>query len=322
MPLDLTIAIPAHNDHDTLEKLISCITALKLAREIIVVDDGSIPCISLERLRECGDLSDVSLRLQRHENARGAGAARNHALSLVSGSYLLFLDADDQPTRELRGLCQMLERAQPFDFCIFQHHDSRMERDNQWGMMDFDQGYWREAGLAQRALSLVSEEAAQQLVQTANYPWNKIYRTEFLREHNILCSETKVHNDIELHWRSFFHAKAILSSDSIGVTHFVNQTAQRLTNYVGQSRLDVFVPLERLGKELAFSSRLFAYHIPFYRFALGLLLWVKHNLSAEFHPELTRRTDHFIEEYMSENVRFHLKMDAPDLWHAIEKEIL
>ncbi len=59
--------------------------------EIIVVDDGSRD--DTESVVRAFD--DDRLRYVRQENA-GANAARNHGIRLASGTYVSFLDSDDE----------------------------------------------------------------------------------------------------------------------------------------------------------------------------------------------------------------------------------
>lgn len=69
------------------------------------------------------------------------------------------------------------------------------------------------------------------------YPWNKIYRTDFLRKHNILCSETPVHNDVRLHWLSFLYAENVQASRRIGAVHIIGDRSHHLTERKGRERL-------------------------------------------------------------------------------------
>lgn len=41
--LDLTVAIPCHDDTGQLTRLLQHLNALNIARQVIVVDDGSLP---------------------------------------------------------------------------------------------------------------------------------------------------------------------------------------------------------------------------------------------------------------------------------------
>lgn len=317
MPLDLTIIIPCYNDHRLLERLLRHIALFDFARAVIVVDDASTPALSLTQLSSSRETASLQLTLLRHDVPKGAGAARNLALSHVDTTHLMFMDADDLPTRELPRLCGALV-GQLFDFCIFQHHDSRMSKEQQWGQMPFDQVFWNRSQALHQGTKLLSEQAAIQMVQTANYPWNKIYRSDFLQDNSIRCSSTRVHNDIELHWRSFFQAETILTSDHVGMTHFVDDTGTRITNRRSSDRLEVFIPLTSLAEDLK-APHLAGFRTAFFQFSLGLLLWVKRNLDPEFHPNLRAKTVQFLAEYLSPETRENLRLDAPGVLAKTQK---
>lgn len=90
--MKLSILIPAHNEAATLEEVIRRIRAVPLdaEREIVVVDDGSTdetPQI-LERL------AGPDLRVFRHPNNRGKGAALRTGLEHCTGDLILIHDAD------------------------------------------------------------------------------------------------------------------------------------------------------------------------------------------------------------------------------------
>ena len=303
--MKLTLVIPTHNDEDALHRLLYHVSWLPELARVIVVDDGSDPALTRTPLADTlgGDRS--RLTLLRHETPQGAGAARNLALDQIDTEHVMFLDADDLPTRELRDVLRDLD-GQDFDFCLFQHHDTLMERDGVWGQRTFDQELWQAAGLAVGALAPVTPQAAALLCRTANYPWNKIYRTAFLQGHQIRCTEIAVHNDVELHWRSFLHAKQILTSDRIAVIHHVDPAQQRLTNRKGAERLQVFVALNRIAEEIGpHSNSPFA--LPFYRFAIGLIDWISGNLHPDHHPRLHALARDFYARHIPGAIRSFLQ---------------
>lgn len=320
MTLDLTVAIPSHNDNGHLTRLLSHLAALKFTRSIIVVDDGSLPAPDHDTLIKASGLAPAQLTLLRQPQVAGAGAARNRALLHTTTKHLLFMDADDLPTRELRALCRSLAQAGEFDFCMFQHHDSRMGQSGQWGQMAFDQSLWDKTELNHRNLSEVSTTDAACLAQTANYPWNKIYRTDFLHAHRLRCSDTLVHNDIALHWKSFLRAGRILSSARIGVTHFVTPGGDRLTNRLGAERLRVFEPLEEIALEISVeNTQKSPYALAFFGFVLGLLCWVNESLDPSLRSELAQRSTAFFNRYLSRSMRTQLKQQRPDDWQRAAK---
>ena len=287
--MSLTLAIPAHNDAGPLRQLLARAATLDCVSRVVVVDDGSDEPLRTMDLRAIFP----DLTLLRHARARGPGAARNHALAHVETEFLLFVDADDLPTRELDGLMTDLA-GQTFDVCLFQHHDTRAEQELRWGQTRYDLAFWQAAGLDLGALQEVTAEAALLLAQTANYPWNKIYRTDFLRAHGIGCTEILVHEDIELHWRSFLCAERILASDRIGVIHHVSGDGARLTNRRGAERLEVFGPLARLRDEMALRGAE-DYALPFHRFSISLFDWIAGNIVQAHRPAFWAKVHHFLQ---------------------------
>jgi len=286
------LAIPVHNDADELVTLLRRAHALDCFGEMVVVDDGSTLPLNAARLTAEAGLETDQLRLIRHQLPQGPGAARNRALAEVQSDPVMFMDADDLPTRELPGLFADLA-SRDFDFCLFQHHDTRSEDELRWGQMPWDQRFWRQAGVDLGALSEVGAEAGPLLAQTANYPWNKVYRTAFLRTHQIGCTDILVHEDVELHWRAFLKAKTIFASDRIGVIHTVASGGDRLTNRAGPERLAAFGPLTAISAEIAQSGP-DSYSLAFARFALGLIAWIGDNIDPAHHPALAEKTKEFL----------------------------
>jgi glycosyltransferase involved in cell wall biosynthesis len=89
----LSVIIPVYNEEATLEEIVKRVRATGLADEIVVVDDGSAdnsPAI-LTRLQNG---VQPPLRILRHEQNRGKGAAIRTGLAAVSGDLVLVQDAD------------------------------------------------------------------------------------------------------------------------------------------------------------------------------------------------------------------------------------
>lgn len=90
----ISIVIPSYNRASSLQRAIK--SALMQARsdiEIIVVDDGS----SDETSKVVDSLSEANncIIYCRHENNRGAQAARNTGAKVARGEWISFLDSDD-----------------------------------------------------------------------------------------------------------------------------------------------------------------------------------------------------------------------------------
>lgn len=94
-PADVSVAIPVKDGRRTLPRVLEGVAALDPApAEVLVVDDGS---------RDgSGDLArERGSRVVRFEENRGLAVARNRALVEVTTPYILFLDADVVPPRDI-----------------------------------------------------------------------------------------------------------------------------------------------------------------------------------------------------------------------------
>lgn len=280
--MNLSIVIPVRNDPEGLLRLLAQVEAYGIFEAVIVCDDASDPPC---RPQDLG-LDETASRITylRSESWRGAGHARNMGLDAVRSDHVLFFDSDDTLLPPLVDLVKSLSEVQePFDFCLFRHVDSRERAAGVPGPMPFDQGLWQGCGLSAPHPSVLSAEDRLRLVEIAAYPWNKIYRTEFLRAHRIRCTEIPVHNDIELHWAGFMLARRVLASAALCCEHVVREGGDRLTNRSGPERLEVFAALEPLHALLPRAPLGDAFLVPMVRFYLRLFIWIHSVLDPRYH---------------------------------------
>ncbi|NQV48828.1 MAG: glycosyltransferase family 2 protein [Rhodospirillaceae bacterium] len=94
--MSISVIIPAYKAVQTIERALACVAAQTLKPdEVIVVDDGSQDG-TLKAAQAFKDKMDaIDLKVISQENL-GAGAARNRAIEEASGTWLAFLDADDE----------------------------------------------------------------------------------------------------------------------------------------------------------------------------------------------------------------------------------
>lgn len=277
--MGLALAIPVKDDHAALGRPLAQARRLGIFEQVVIVDDGSAPPLAPDGGR-AGPLA-LPVQLLRGDAARGPGAARNRALDHVTAEHLVYMDADDSFDPGFAALWREVSR-QPFDLCLFRHHDTRQDRVGRFGQMPQDEGLWRRAGIRGGAAPVLLDAPARALLaETANYPWNKIYRTGLLRRHGIGCAETLVHEDIRLHWLSLLHADRVLASPRIGALHRVSEGGDRLTNRSGAERLEVFGVLAEVWGALA-EARARRDLLPaFLRFASGLFDWIRGRIAPD-----------------------------------------
>lgn len=281
------LVIPCHNDAPGLVRLLARVRRLECFARIIVVDDGSAEPVE-EVIPPAPDLT-----ILRHDAPRGGGIARNRGLIEVTADQVIFADADDLVLPEIRALLADLAQAGPFDICQFRYADSRVAEEGLRGHPNWDERFWEGADHVVGALRALPDDLWPVLAQTANYPWNKVYDTAFLRRHGIGCATTAVHQDIPLHWMSYLEARRVLVSDRVCAWHEVRERGGRLTNRSGRERMEVFDALDPVAARIARAARP-DWEVAFADFTLGLIDWGAWKIAPELEGELRTAEAHWL----------------------------
>lgn len=108
----VSIIIPAFNEAETVARVVEKVIAVELEgleREIIVVDDGSTDTTSVV-LEGIETRWPALVKVMRHEDNRGKGAAIRTALEQVTGDIVITQDADlEYDPREFPRLLALFE---------------------------------------------------------------------------------------------------------------------------------------------------------------------------------------------------------------------
>ncbi|MGQ4879995.1 glycosyltransferase family 2 protein [Billgrantia sp. LNSP4103-1] len=109
----ISIVIPTHNRPDGLRhSLQSIINQTLLPNEIIVVDDGSVPAVNKAIFQDFPE--SVNCTLLRNEKPRGGNNARNQGVIAATGSFIAFLDDDDEfKPCKIERIISMLSNQSP-----------------------------------------------------------------------------------------------------------------------------------------------------------------------------------------------------------------
>ncbi|MFN3526083.1 MAG: glycosyltransferase family 2 protein [Paracoccus sp. (in: a-proteobacteria)] len=240
----LAVVIPVWNLPEDLATLLDQIRTLAVFDEVIVVDDASDPACDPRGVDWPGTGRGRLVYL-RSDQQRGAGHARNLGLTRVTATNVIFFDADDHLTpefadiwrRHAEGIPDDSGATVPPDFTIFRHADSRVAS----GEASFpaEEAIWSRI-LDDHPEAILTARQRATMAGLSAYPWNKIYRTDFLRQTGIRCSETPVHNDLKLHWLSFAQAQRVMALPALGAVHIVGERDHHLTQRIGNERFCVF----------------------------------------------------------------------------------
>lgn len=281
--LDLSVVVPVRNDAEGLTRLAASLLPLAAhLAEVIVVDDGSKPpiraAVDTHLPLDGGVVRWLRTGVAAGAEGRGAGFARNRGAEIARGAHVLFLDADDTVTPDLAVLADELA-VERFDMALFCHDDSRRLRRGETGPDEaLDRAIWQHIA-PRTALKPMTHDAALALCRMSNYPWNRIWRRDFLHEAGIRGTEIPMHNDIEPHWGGYLSAQRTLISGRRCVVHNVAPTGGRLTNRRDAQRLRMFEALDavaaRLQREALRDPLRAGFAGPFLDFLLRLGDWAE-----------------------------------------------
>jgi glycosyltransferase involved in cell wall biosynthesis len=107
--MNLSVIIPVYNEEKNIEKIIKRVQAQKMAKEILIVDDGSMDG-TRDILKKLDGKKKVRVIL--HEKNQGKGAAVVTGMNAATGDILLIQDADlEYDPRDYPALLQPIEEG-------------------------------------------------------------------------------------------------------------------------------------------------------------------------------------------------------------------
>ncbi len=244
--------IPALDDAAGLARHLEYFSNVAERVELVIIDD-----CSGDRTPEVVENArlppNITLKYRRNPVNLGPGPSRNEGLKQATGDFVMFLDADDLLADCFFDFIRLAPMENGADFALFGYHlaaspQSRFSHE----MRKTDAALFAELPGPGFPTQLFTLAEAPQMLRMTNYPWNKLYRREFLHAAGITFPDFRLHEDILPHWHSFMRARrfAVLGWAPPLIHHFEDENGNRATNHVGPDRLDLFPILEQLHHDI------------------------------------------------------------------------
>jgi glycosyltransferase involved in cell wall biosynthesis len=177
----ITLGIPIYNAADLVERtLLSALNQTYPAIEYLFIDDKGNSMDIVRRVVAVHPRRNAVRIIDQIHN-QGTGAARNAIVTHATGEYLFTMDCDDIITPDCIEILYEKMMEYPVDFVAA----SFVRRDLQGNI--YPGGYQYEDTLVKEDDYAVAQYRYGQGNDIFVATWNKLYRTEFLRENNILC---------------------------------------------------------------------------------------------------------------------------------------
>jgi glycosyltransferase involved in cell wall biosynthesis len=247
MSLLLSIIVPFFNSAGKADRLLSTLSGIDdLGVELIFVDDGSDDS-TLAYLSEWQTRMQLRCTTARQEN-KGPGAARNHGLDLASGTFVWFVDADDDINPHVLPELRRLQ-AYGYDFIDFnvEHFTAeagaiRPSRGMRAGPLELPEGEYTAEAVTRLAL-----------LRTIGWPWPKILNRAFLLRHGVRFPEYCVYEELpSLFWLPLIVDRFYKSEL---VAYFHHQDGQSITRSAGRKGPRFYDRLLTSGYAVAVTER-------------------------------------------------------------------
>lgn len=278
--MSLSIVIPSCNPEVLFLRRIADLCQRHPDWQVVVIDDASDT-----------DLRDMlapsaNLTVHRQPRRTGAGAARNAGITAVRGTYTVFMDDDDDMDWDVVSDLMAMMDAQPgVDMAVSSY---RFFRNGRIAPAHGTDRRIIDGILRGHVSRVVRIDGHEDLLRLTNFPWTKIYRSDFVRRIGLRFSETMVQNDIHAHWQSLLLAGDILVTGRVQCTQTVDRHSGRISDVSDDRRLQAYDALHDtcdLVQAMA-RPRVTAAFWHFYR---DLVRWMLDVSSASVRPALMRR---------------------------------
>lgn len=223
----VSVIIPVYKVEKYLKRCIESVVNQSYKNiEIILVNDGSPD--------KCGEICDAYARIDSrikviHKENGGLSSARNVALDIVSGEYIMFVDSDDWISEDsLEQLYEYIDADYDiinFEFSFVKENSKELVETHN----DIKDGY--ECDLITYIDKLFSGKLSF-------FIWNKLYKKDLFNE--VRFPEGRNYEDLATIYKLYFKAKKIIVTDYtlyyywLGNSNSItsNSTVKNMTDYL------------------------------------------------------------------------------------------
>ena len=236
----VSIIVPVYNVEKYLERCLETLVNQTLKDiEIIIVNDGSKDGSKVIIDKYAEKYPDM-IRAFHTENG-GASKARNYALKYVTGEYIGFVDSDDYIAKDMYEKLYNKAIKENADIVCCNYY--RIKEDKQ----KFNAKKFGNRKINKNDVFNRSIYEANLLFDEVPYIWNKIFKTDIIKNNNFeFDSDLRIYEDLLFTYKAFSKANKISRIDEATYYYIVSR-AGSLTQYLTEKRFDIFSVTEKLN---------------------------------------------------------------------------
>ncbi len=187
MGAKISVIIPIYNCKKYLPEALDSLMAQTFSDfEVFMIDDSSTDGSS--DIARSYQVLDPRFKLISNEKNIGAANTRNKGLKLAGAKYCIFLDGDDIFHPQMLEKTYLKAEEKNADIVLFEVNlldDKTKKLKKDWTQEVDEDFVFNAKTYPKRMLNIVSAA-----------PWNRLYRTEFLKSTNLEFLNAKTYNDI------------------------------------------------------------------------------------------------------------------------------
>ena len=236
--LKYSVIIPVYNVEKYIDRCLKSILSQNYDDlEIIVIDNGSTDRSGSICDSYANEYANISVY---HIENHGVGPARNFGLSKAKGEFICFVDADDYLVGNLFSDVENQLDSQ-LDLLVFSYYNSIEKNLSE---IDRSAKILPTEGKKDKSdfIALFQELCLTDMMYTV---WNKIYRREFLEEHQIVFESYELGEDVRFNLNVYQHVNTVFLVKS-GYYVYISGRIDSAMGQYHPNRMNY--QLEELGK--------------------------------------------------------------------------
>jgi len=250
-----SIVIPAYNCAGTIRATLESIAAQTVSDfEVIIVNDGSKDATA-DVLQAFADKDSRFSFITIPNN--GPGNARNQGIAGAKGTYLFLMDADDEIERHTLERYQAIIKSEAPDLIVASYNLRVLDNQeivSEKQVIAENQVYASNAVFLENLYPLMNKQLMYVI-------WNKIYRLDIIRKHQIAFPSYSSCEDRLFNIAYYRHAKKVVTTSEV-LYQYAFEGKSSLTNKYFDNKFETFLEfynelLDLTDKDLGGFSALF-----------------------------------------------------------------
>lgn len=288
----VSVIIPVFNMELYLEQCLnSCQNSTLKDLEFICINDGSTDN-SLAILQKYA-ANDSRFKIYSQPN-QGQGIARNNALKLVTGEYIAFVDPDDWVETTLFEKAYQCAKLHQADVVQFNYVEYR-ENKKKFKPISLEKKFKKEycCNLKKAGKYTPSNIPYGLFYNLYNQVWNRLYKTDFIRQHNIHFSTTRNGEDhlftigVFVSTPVVYYLRDYLYTYRVRMGSSCHQWSEKDIDYT-------FDNIKQIQNYLVQHNLLKQYQTAFEDYCIQNLYWVKISLLSQAIPAYEKQVASFL----------------------------